>query len=306
MNVRMRPTLVFALVVVVAVCCGVAVARYCPGCIDRSRINKGCEWIGDTAFPIDWTTPTHRQHLVADTQLAEDLAIRRADAEFDRLYGYEAHGGLIDNRRVVNECMARLVSLIEANHGVTAEQVASARGQRSALFDVMTALSFLPVYVWGSLIACRRLQRRFADEPRHIQLIAFGLTATVATVLALQAGPLWGAIWETVRVRNGHMSSFRSASDTRWVLQHVGTVCVCGLLVFAVVARFCERTTGLDLVRRAVLFTATMLAAMFADVFVRHAVGYVLLVGALAAFLRVVWSALTPPQPIISTTPTAR
>jgi hypothetical protein len=35
-----------------------------------------------------------------------------------------------------------------------------------------------------------------------------------------------------------------------------------------------------------------MLAAMFADVFVRHAVGYALLVTALAAFLHMVWVAL--------------
>jgi hypothetical protein len=88
------------------------------------------------------------------------------------------------------------------------------------------------------------------------------------------------------------MSSFRAASDTRWVLHHAGGVFVAALLVFGLVSRCCQRTTQLDLVRRAVLIAVTMLAAMFADVFVRHAVGYALLVTALAAFLHMVWVAL--------------
>src|SRR5437868_7115262 len=97
---------------VAAVLTGVGTATHCPGCLDRSRINKSCEWTGDSAFPIDWQNAAHRKHLVADAQLAEDLAIRHGDAEFNRLYGHEAHGGLLDHGRVVRECMARLVSAI--------------------------------------------------------------------------------------------------------------------------------------------------------------------------------------------------
>jgi hypothetical protein len=90
----MRPPIfISVLLFLAAICCGVAFARHCPGCIDRTRVNKACEWTGDTAFVIDWDAPAHREHLTRDAQLAEDLAIRRADAEFDRLYGYEAHGG---------------------------------------------------------------------------------------------------------------------------------------------------------------------------------------------------------------------
>src|SRR5881397_3483428 len=83
-----------SLLVVIAAFTGVGTARYCPGCLDRGRVNKGCQWTGDSAFPIDWQNTAHRRHLIADAQLAEDLAIRYADAEFNRLYGYEAHGGL--------------------------------------------------------------------------------------------------------------------------------------------------------------------------------------------------------------------
>jgi hypothetical protein len=156
------------------------------------------------------------------------------------------------------------------------------------------------VYVWGALVACRRLHRRLADEPRHVRIVAFALTAIAATVLGLQAGQLWGAVWEAIRVRNGHMSSFRAASDTRWLVHHVEAVFAIAFLLFVLVARFSQHATRFDLVRRAVLFAATMLAAMFADVFVRHPIGYMILANALAAFLYVVWRALTPPQSVIN------
>jgi hypothetical protein len=62
---------------------GGVVATYvsCPGCIERDRVNANCEWKSDTSFPIDPQNPAHQQHLVKDAQLAEDLAIRYADAD---------------------------------------------------------------------------------------------------------------------------------------------------------------------------------------------------------------------------------
>src|SRR5258706_9480862 len=83
-----------------------------PGGIDRSRVNANCEWTGDSSFPIDQQNTAHQQHLVADAQLAEELAIRYADAEHKRLFGYEGHGGLIDNGQLSVGCMATLVDVI--------------------------------------------------------------------------------------------------------------------------------------------------------------------------------------------------
>jgi hypothetical protein len=73
----------------------------CPSCLERDRVNANCEWKSDTNFRIDPHNLAHQQHLVKDAQLAEDLAIRYADAEHKRFYGYEGHGGLIDHGRVV-------------------------------------------------------------------------------------------------------------------------------------------------------------------------------------------------------------
>ena len=281
----MRRWMARSLLLVLAVASGVAFNRHCPGCIDRSRVNKECEWTGDSAFPIDWKNPAHRQHLTADAQLAEDLAIRRGDAEFNRLYGYEAHGGLIEHGRVVRECMARLVDAIERNHAVTPEQIAAARGQRSLLFDVTAALSFVPLYLFGAIVACSRLHRRFSTERRSVRVAAIVATSVVATFLALQVGQLWLSVWEGVRIRNGHMSGFRAVTYTRWPYRHGIAVYAAGVATFWLVALCWRRTAFRNLTRSAAMFAATLLAAMFADVFVQHAAGYALVAAALAIFL---------------------
>jgi hypothetical protein len=273
-----------------AVSTGVVFARHCPGCIERSRVNKACEWTGDVAFPIDWNNSAHRQHLVADAQLAEDLAIRHADAEFNRLYGYEAHGGLIDSGRVVRECMAQLVGAIEANHAVTLERIAVARGERSRLFDTAAAVSFLPLFALAAIATGSRLSRRFSAEKRSVRLVAITLASAIAGFLGLQAGQLWGAVWEAVRVRNGHMSPFRSAIYTRWTNHHFGAIFMALAVTFCLVA-ICWRSPAFrKLTRNATMFAGAMLIAMFADVFVQNAIGYVLMVAVLVLFCGFVWS----------------
>src|SRR5436190_2244498 len=213
----------------------------CPGCIDRNRVNKTCEWTGDSAFRIDPQNAAHQKHLVADAQLAEELAVRYADAEFNRLYGYEAHGGLIEHGRVRNECMARLVATIENSHGITTQQVAIARGQRNRLFDVAVGLLFLPVYCFGATVVCLVLRRRFSSDRRHVGLLAKSLTSVAASFIGVQVGELWLDVWEAVRVGNGHMSSFRAATSNRWSQQHHGAELVGGILLFWVIALFYAR-----------------------------------------------------------------
>ena len=266
------------LVLVVAVFTGVSTATHCPGCLDRTRINKSCQWTGDNAFAIDRQNPAQRKHLVADAQLAEDLAIRSADAEFNRLYGYEAHGGLIDHGRVVRECMARLVAAIEQNHAVTMDQVASARGERDVQFDTAAALSFVPVFVFGATVACRGVQRRFASDRRAVRLVATGLASIAASVLTYQLGHLWLGVWETVRVRNGHISAFRAATWNSWPQHHSVALFIGAIGAFWVVALAVNRLPRAVAVTAAA-FACTMVGAMFVDVFVQSALGYALVIG---------------------------
>jgi hypothetical protein len=94
------------------------------------RTKARCEWTGDTARRLDPAKPADWQHLVLDAQLAEELATRYADAENLRLHGVEAHGGLIENDAVLRGCMSGMFAAIQNDHGVTADQIQTARKQR--------------------------------------------------------------------------------------------------------------------------------------------------------------------------------
>ena len=207
----------------------------CPGCIDRSRINSACEWTGDYAFPIDPRNTAHRKHLASDAQIAEELAIRHADVEFGKRFGVEHHGGLIDGGSFRRECLSRMFHAIEASHVVTPEQVHVARGQRNWIFDVAVGVLFLPLYVLGSIAAIRALSRRFSNDERFVRLIAMGVASAAVSFLGLQCLRLWGAVWEVVRVGNGHMTSIREASRSGWV-HHVDGQLMGGMLLFWLVA----------------------------------------------------------------------
>jgi hypothetical protein len=242
----MRPSLaawLFGLVVMA----GGAWATYvsCPGCIDRSRINSACEWTGDTAFPIDPRNAAHWEHLVSDAHIAEELAIRHADVEFGRRFGVEHHGGLIEGGRLRRECLSGMLHAIENNHGATSEQVQLARGQRNWTYDVAVSLLFLPLYVLAAVAASRRLSRRFSPDEQFARWVATGMVSVAASCLGLQCLRLWGAVWEVVRVGNGHMTSIRAASRTAW-MHHVDGQLIGGILLFWIVALGCSRYRRAD------------------------------------------------------------
>ena len=202
---------------VFAAAAGGAVVTYvrCPGCIARDRVNESCEWTGDARFPLEPKNAAHQEHLIEDAQLAEELGIRYADAEFGRRFGVEHHGGLLDNGRVRDECLSRMFHAIENNHEVTPDQIRVARGRRNHTYDLAVGLLFLPLYSLGATIACRWLYRRFASNERYARLVATALASIAAAFLGIHCLRLWGAVWEVIRVGNGHMTSIRAASDSR-------------------------------------------------------------------------------------------
>ena len=254
----------------------------CPGCVDLSRDNRRCEWIGDTTFVLDPTNRAHQRHLVRDAHLAEGLAVRFADAEHGRRFGIEHHGGLIDNGGVWRGCMSRMTSAISTTHAVTVAQIQVARTQRSRGFDVTVALLFLPLYGLASVATCRAL---LVASQRTV-----GAFASWQPVLLPSPRPYWVAIclvlwsmpWEAIRVGNGHIGGFRLATYNRYTL---GVPLLVGVLVFWLTA-LCHRRVPQHLVLGAATVSSTILAAMFARTFVTTPVGYLLpLVALLGAML---------------------
>jgi hypothetical protein len=211
-----------------------SIYRGCPGCIERDRANSTCQWTGDTKFPFDSQNPADQQHLIKDAQLAEDLAVRYADTEHKRLSGYQGHGGLIDNGRVVKDCMTRLFTTIEHDHSATFEQIQVARGQRNRTFDVAVGLLFLPLYSFGAIAACRRVWHRFSSHQRYVGLVAMALGSFAVSFLGLLLGQLWFAAWELVRIGNDHFGGNRAARNP-WD-EHAGALFIAGVLLFWLIA----------------------------------------------------------------------
>jgi hypothetical protein len=210
-----------------------------PGFVDRHRGNRTCEWTGDTAFRIDMGNPAHQKHLVADAQLAEELAIRFADTEYARRFGgARGHGGLLEGGGVRNDCMNRLVAAIEDNHAVTVQQVEFARAGRNPIFDSAVLLLFLPMYVVFARPACDLVESAVPTEARVGRLLAFGLASAVVSSLGLLSFQLWSAVMEGMRVGNpdGHMSSYRLARQPYWTDRNVAALLVGGMLLFWLIA----------------------------------------------------------------------
>jgi hypothetical protein len=149
---------------------------------------------------------------------------------------------MINNGRYRRECLSRLFDAIESNHGVTPEQIHVARGQRNGSFDLAVGLLFVPFYVFGAYIVCRWLARRFSSDGPSVGWVAIGLASIIVSLLGFQAFRLWGAVWEAVRVGNGHMTAMRLAPPNRWPHQYVGADFLAGVVLFWLVVYYLRRT----------------------------------------------------------------
>lgn len=211
----------------------------CPGCVNRNRANTACQWTGDSSFAIDARNPTQWRHLITDAQLAEELAVRYADAQHPHRYGFEAFAAHSENVRAQIICLAHLVPAIQTAHGVTANEVAVARGARSPAFDSLVVLLFLPLYGSAVTTVCRRFRNVLLADARYVRIVAQTLTAVPVSCLGLVSLYLWWTLMEGMRVGNpeGHMGT-RAAAENYWTPQYVAAVLVGGMVLFQLVAIF--------------------------------------------------------------------
>jgi hypothetical protein len=206
------------------------------GCLDRTRVNEQCQWRPDSAGALDLTRANEQRHLYDDVELAEELAIRNADAIYKQRFGSYGHGGLIENGRLRERCMASLLSAVAAAHELRVEQVehARARGYRDPRWDLGVLLSFGCLYGLLAWQIVRALSRRFPPDEGGEGLIASLLVSVPAGLTAFQLFMLWGGAFEAVRLGNGHVSSYRMARNP-WPA-HSGTLLIAGIMVFLLIA----------------------------------------------------------------------
>ena len=192
-----------------------ALAAAVAGCLDRTRVNTTCQWTPERAGALDVAVWPQQRHLYADVEIAEELAIRYADAVHRERFGYGGHGGLIENGRLRDRCMATLLGAIASTHRLSLERVVRARerGYRDPRWDVGVVLSFVVLYGVAAWRILRSLSRRFSAEERWPAAIATVLLAIPVGILAYQLLALWGGALEAFRLGNGHVSSYRAAKS---------------------------------------------------------------------------------------------
>jgi hypothetical protein len=171
---------------------------FISACVPRDRLNTDCQWINDAPAALDLTNAAQRTHLRLDVIVAEELAVRFADART-----------AAPRAAVREECLARLFPEIGRAHRVTIEQVVAERGRREGLWDILVFAIFAAAYAAASLRITDRVRQPFRDSPRAAWLALFVAAVPVA-VVGMASGEIWVLLAEGVRVSNlSHLSGFR-------------------------------------------------------------------------------------------------
>ncbi len=205
--------------------CVAAVSSACI--IAPERVNVDCQWTHDAAARLD-----DESHLSRDVAVAEELAIRYADAH----YGYRSghHAGARVYEAAGDQCLATLFDTIAATHGVDSGRLRGLRHKRSPLYDV--AVVFLPMALLFGISAnavVRWIRHRFTADENLARAISLIASSIVLSVIGLQVGSIWSFLSEeTIRLRTNHLS-YR-AFYVPWS-RHAVAILIAGMCLFWIV-----------------------------------------------------------------------
>lgn len=199
----------------------IAIASILAGGCTGGR-NDICEW-----------PPGTGASLTADVQLAEDLAVRYADAQ-----GYRE--GWRSEREA---CEAKLFQMIATRHNSTLAEIArirdafSRRGPDLPVYGPMLGLCALAAW-WlvGSVM------RRFGDSEPVPRMLAVVVGTVLLAVMIIGIGQVWAGLVETIRIGNGHLS-YR-ASRIPWAHHRVSTGISVAVVVLFTLWLYPRRSAG--------------------------------------------------------------
>ena len=180
-----------------------AVCLLAGACLDQSRLNPHCAWVGDTSTaPIDMRDAAQRAHLANDARIAGENAVRFGDSAKVRKVGLEAAS------RIAFECRDSLYAVIMRQHHVTRSDIHIAARTRTFWLDA--ALVCVPIGLLYFLVASRMTGRILRSAPpaherwtTWVHLVWVGLAGS-AIATAVAHFHAWNVEW--VRLRNGHLS----------------------------------------------------------------------------------------------------
>jgi hypothetical protein len=107
---------------------------------------------------------------------------------------------------------------------------------------VSVALLFVPLYGLVAIRAAMSIYRRFSPEERGARIVALTAVSLAIGLLGIQVLGLWGAVWETIRVGNGHIGTgIRSAAAANWTPELRGQLLMIAIALFWLIASFRHR-----------------------------------------------------------------
>jgi hypothetical protein len=172
------------------------------GCLDEGRLNARCELTGDPVSGVlDMRNGADRRHLAEDLRIAGEVAVRHGDSAI-------AHAGIPGSVQIRFECLGRLHALIQAQHGVTAADIESARRMRDFWPDA--ALVYLPFGLLLYFVSARLSRRKFRRLPprgeRRSVLLNVAWMAVFASAVGTVVTHLHSWNVDAARLRNFHLS----------------------------------------------------------------------------------------------------
>lgn len=167
---------------------------------------------GDRNDVCEWAPPAGDRSLIDDVRLAEDLAIRYADARGKRESWRSTREG----------CEARLFRAIADQHDSSLAEIASIRegfsrrGLDLAVYGPMLGLCGLASW-W--LVRATALRFGASEPIPRACAVVVGTLVIAAAVIGI--GQVWAGLVEAIRIGNGHLS-YR-ASRIPWAHHRLAT-----------------------------------------------------------------------------------
>ena len=171
-------------------CMPFALALLTLGCSTPPGMNATCQWPS--------ARRDEKRSLIEDVKIAEELAMRYADARFD---SKASHG------RLRSDCEGRLFSVVGRHHRIDISAVERARRELDAqVWDLPVHLPLAAMFILAALALAGKIRQRFPPDEKIPAALATLFISLVVAAVFQALGHLWDGLIEMMRLGTMHMS----------------------------------------------------------------------------------------------------